>query len=109
MLHAWYLIPKGRGTATSSAEQPETPWFGSEVRAVVQMPDCRQHRWVLGHTSQLCGGHCVVVRDSAHRGTSSMPDSRRQGKKLKSKAALNALAVWKLDIVSHQLWKFLLS
>lgn len=110
-LHAWCHIPKDRGTATSSSEQPETPWFGSKVRAVVQMPDCRQDHRVLGQTSWPCGGHClvVVVRDSVQDETSSMPDSRHQGKKIKSKAALNALAVWKLDMLSHPLWEFLLS
>lgn len=55
------------------------------------------------------GSVVVVVRESAHSGTSSMPDSRHQGKKIKSKAALNALAVQRLDILSHELWKFLLS
>lgn len=44
-----------------------------------------------------------------HSRTSSVPDSRRQGKKIKSKAALNALAVQRLDMLLHQLWKFLLS
>lgn len=52
----------------------------------------------------LRGGNAVVVvRDWAHGGTSSMPDSRCQGKKIKSKAALNALAVRRLDMLSRQL------
>lgn len=51
----------------------------------------------------------VVMRDSAHSGTSSVPDSRCQGKKIKSRADLNALAMWRLTMLSHQLWKFVLS
>lgn len=49
------------------------------------------------------GSAVVVVRDWAHGGTSSMPDSRCQGKKIKSKAALNTLAVGRLDMLSCQL------